>query len=145
MPPFVAPVIAGIAAAAGSWFWEIYPVFADAGAVAAATGLGGTVASISTTALGFMVAALAVLASISHTHLVEMMRTHGHYHNLLTTMMVGCVFFLACDIGGFLLLFGLTPGPKLMCSLVALHIAALVSLVDIGRKLWFVLSNLRAS
>lgn len=142
MSPFFVPAIAGLAAAAGAWHWDIYPACADA---AAAIGLGGTVASICITALGFMVAALAVLASINHTHLVEMMRVHGHYHDLLVTMMSGCFFFLACAIIGFLMLFGVPPTPKLLTALVALHVAALASLIDIGRKLWYVLANLRAN
>jgi hypothetical protein len=141
VPPFVLPVIAGLAAAAGSWYWAIYPSLADA---AAAVSLGGTVASVGTTGLGFMIAALAVLASINHTHLVEMMRVYGHYHDLLTTMMVGCLVFLACAIVGFLMLFGVPCVTNLLIGLVALHVSALVSLIDIGRKLWYVLTNLRS-
>lgn len=108
-------------------------------------GFGGTVASISTTMLGFMLAALAVLASINHTHLVSMMRAYGYYRDLLITMMIGCLLFMACAIFGFALLFGVPSEPKLLCALVALHVAALVSLIDVGRKLWLVLANLRSA
>ena len=140
MHPFVAPVIAGIAAAAGAWWWDIYPLFPDA---AGAMSFGGTIASISTTMLGFMLAALAVLASINHTHLVSMMRTTGHYHDLLNSMMLGCFLFLACAVVGFFLLFGFPVGQTLLIALESLHIAALVSLIGISRKLWYVLANLR--
>ena len=108
-------------------------------------GFGGTVASISTTMLGFMLAALAVLASINHTHLVSMLRAYGHYRDLLLTMMIGGLLFMACAILGFTLLFGMPAETKLLCALVSLHVAALVSLIDIGRKLWFVLANLRST
>jgi hypothetical protein len=139
--PIVPPSLAGIAAAAGAWHWAVYPTLDAAGAV----GLGGTVASISTTMLGFMLAALAVLASINHTHLVNMMRTYGHYRDLLITMMIGCLLFMACAILGFAMLFGLPSNAKLVCFLIALHVSALVSLIDVGRKLWLVLSNLRST
>ena len=95
--------------------------------------------------LGFMLAALAVLASINHTHLVNMMRAYGHYRDLLITMMTGCLLFMACAIVGFALLFGVPADPQLLCLLVALHVAALISLIDIGRKLWLVLANLRST
>lgn len=94
--------------------------------------------------LGFMLAALAVLASINHTHLIKMMRQYGHYDDLLMTMMIGCLLFMACAIFGFAMVFGLPSNAKLLCLLIGLHVSALVSLIDVGRKLWLVLSNLRS-
>lgn len=142
MPPFILPLLTFATAFAGAWYGKVYPKFPDAAAVMS---FGGTVASISTTMLGFMLAALAVLASINHTHLVNMMRAYGHYRDLLTTMVTGSLLFMLCAIGGFALLFGVPAWQELLCVLVALHVAALVSLIDVGRKLWMVLSNLRSS
>lgn len=63
------PMLVG-AAAVASHRWDVYPTFsADA-----LLTFGGVIASISSTMLGPMLAALAVLASINHTHLVKMMR-----------------------------------------------------------------------
>lgn len=140
MSPLIIPSVLG--ASAGYWalHWNTYPTFAD---VAAASAFGGTVASISTTMLGFLLAALAVLASISHTHLLGVMREQGHYCDLLDTMLVGFVFFLVCAIEGFSVLFGVSLTPWLGSALVGTLVAAFVSLLDIGRKLWLVLRNLR--
>jgi len=56
--------------------------------------------------LGFMLAALAVLASINHTHLVKMMRAYGHYSDLLATMMISGLLFLLVALTGYGILFG---------------------------------------
>ena len=90
-----------------------------------------------------MLAALAVLASINHTHLVAMMHRTGHYKNLLTTIFTGCCLFLVSAVIAIAVMFGLEASPKLMAALVGLQIGCLVSLMDIGRKFWMVLTNLR--
>lgn len=93
--------------------------------------------------LGFMLASLAVLASINHTHLVKMMKDSGHYKDLLMTMITGCIFFLTCAVCGYLLLFGVGACGWLMSLLVGLHLAAACSVIDVGRKMWLVLANLK--
>ena len=140
MSPLSIPALLGAVAGYFAWHWSAYPVFSDA---ASASAFGGTVASISTTMLGFLLAALAVLASISHTHLLGVMREHGHYRDLLNTMLVGFVFFLSCAIEGFSVLFGLTLTPVLGSAIVGTHVAAFMALLDVGRKLWLVLRNLK--
>ena len=92
--------------------------------------------------LGFMAAALAIIASISHTHLVSMMRKTGHYKELLASLFAGCVFFLAIAVSGFGLLYGAPISSTTVWALVGLHVAALISVWDIGVKFWFVLRNL---
>lgn len=140
-PAFV-PVIAFLGATAICWhfgfdFGSLEPV--------ALVSLGSTVASVGATMLGFLLASLAVLASINHTHLVGMMRETGHYIDLLATVLYSCVTFLACTVIGFVLVFGVTPSSWLGFVAVGLHVAALASLLDVGRKFWFVLSNLRSA
>lgn len=100
-------------------------------------------ASIHATMLGFMLAALAVLASINHTHLVAMMHRTGHYKNLLVTLFTGCCLFLVTAIIAIAIMFGLPVFPKLMAALVGLHVGCLVSILDIGRKFWLILTSLR--
>lgn len=134
------PTLSGLLSGGSAWYWSAYPVFPDAAAVSS---FGGTVASISTTMLGFLLAALAVLASISHTHLLTVMREHGHYKDLLQTMLVGFLFFMVCAVCGFTLLFGYPLSNWLGCVLVGVHVAAFVSLLDVGRKMWLVLMNLK--
>lgn len=84
MSPVVAPLLAAAATALASWGMGWSPVLQDQAAVLA---FAGTVASIAATMLGFMLAALAVLASISNTTLVERMRKTGHYDDLLHTLL----------------------------------------------------------
>ena len=88
--------------------------------------------------LGFMLAALAVLVSVA----LGTMQKTGHYDDLVRTIFMGCALFLAIALMGFALLFGVKLHPALEASLVGLHGAALVSLIDIGRKFRLVLKNL---
>jgi hypothetical protein len=140
MQPFFIPSFMGLIATGACWFWGVYPSFKEEATLSA---FGGSVASISTTMLGFLLAVLAVLASISHTHLLKVMREQGYYHDLLNTMLIGFLLFLFCAISGFGLLFGIQLTPKIGFMLVGLHTAAVTSLLDIGRKLWLVLRNLK--
>lgn len=104
---------------------------------------GGSVASIAVTMLGFMLAALAVLASINHTQLIAMMKKTGHYQELLGNLFVGCVLFLLCAVFGYALLFGAPALNWLLALGLGLHAGALAAVIDAGRKFWLVLSNLR--
>jgi membrane associated rhomboid family serine protease len=140
MRPAVVPVLFGVAAAFGAWFTELAPKFDSA---ADRIAFASAIASIAITMLGFMLAALAVLASISHTHLVNMMRKTGHYSDLLFTLFVGAALFLLCGISGYLILFGLLPSAKAWAALAGMHVGALFALIDLGRKLWLVLKHLR--
>lgn len=139
MQPFLFPIFGGIAATFAAWRYSAFPVFADGGGILS---FGGSLAAIGTTMLGFMLAALAVLASINHTHLVKMMRRTGHYRNLLLTIFTGCLIFLACAVSGYVLLFGMVPTAWFLIGVVGLHATALISLIEIGCKFWLVLTNL---
>ena len=140
MSPLVAPLLTAVATALVGWGGGWTPALQDQSAVLA---FAGSVASIAATMLGFMLAALAVLASISNTTLVERMRKTGHYDDLLHTIFFGCLLFLFIALCGFALLFGMPPYQPFLVMLLGLHAAALVSLFDIGRKFRLVLVNLR--
>ena len=137
---FLAPIMAGAAAAWVSWHLGFVPKYQDP---AGFTSLASGIASAGATLLGFMLAAAAVLASINHTHLVSMMRKFGHYHDLLATLFFGSTLMLACLLCGFAFLFGVPNGPRAIAWTVGLHVAALTSLLDVGRKFYFTLKNLR--
>lgn len=141
MSSLLLPWAAGLCGAVASFFWGAYPQFADA---AAAAQFAGTVASVATTMLGFMLAALAVVASIVNSHLVRMMRKTGHYGDLLRTMFGGCVLFLWIAMVGLVMAFGVGAHAWLLAMLVGLHVAALWALLDVGRKFWLVLHNVQA-
>jgi Na+/H+-translocating membrane pyrophosphatase len=144
--PFIFPFLTGTVAALAARRYADYSILKSIGndALSAALSFGGSIAAISTTMLGFMLAALAVLASINHTHLVKMMKASGHYKDLLRTLFVSCLIFLACAAAGFSMLFGFPPSHIFLSALVGLHFAAVVSIVDVGRKFWLVLNNLNA-
>lgn len=140
MRPLLWPLATGLSAALAVWYWALYPVLGDASERLA---LAGSIASIGATMLGFMLAALAVLASINDTHLVKMMKKTGHYDDLLSTLFTGCVLFLLCALAGYLVMFGLIPNPIFMSWTIGLHAGALISILEIGWKFNLVLRNLR--
>lgn len=101
-------------------------------------------AQIGTTMLGFMLAALAVLASINHTHLVQMMKQSGHYSDLLQTIFIGAILFLVSAVMSSIVLFGFDAGPSYLAALLGVSVGALFAVCDSGRKFWMVLKNLQA-
>ncbi|MDO9277660.1 MAG: hypothetical protein Q7U05_03735 [Polaromonas sp.] len=139
MSPAVPPLATLALASVLAYHFGLHPSLEVEDTVA----FGGTIASVGSTMLGFMLASLAVLASINHTHLVGMMKKNGHYEDLLLTVFVGALVFLICATGGFALIFGANPSSWLLSLVVGCHLAALVSLLDVGRKFWLVLSSLR--
>lgn len=139
MRPSIPPVLSAIAAGAAAWHWQLPPASLSSESL---TALAGTAASVGATLLGFMLAALAVLASINHVHLVQMMRKTGHYRELLATLFGGSFWMLVCTLLGFGLLLGAPAKDWLLSIFVASHVAALVALLDTGRKFWLVLTHL---
>lgn len=103
---------------------------------------GGSVSSIATTMLGFMLAVLSVLASIENTPLVKIMKQTGHYKNLLITLFFGCTLQFLCLLIGFWFLVFSVFNEEIFYVFIGVEIAAVISLLDIGRKFWLVLSNL---
>ena len=116
-----------------------FPPYTDASGV---TSIASTFAQIGASMLGFMLAAMAILATISDTNLVKVMKQQGHYSDLLKTLYFGCFIYLLMAIFGVALLFGAGYEKFLKYALLAISISALVSLVDLGHKFWLVLKNL---
>lgn len=142
MKPLIVPLVAGIIAVVGCYRLNLTPTFTDH---AALLGFAGSITSVASTMLGFMLAALAVIASINNSQLLQTMKTTGHYDDLLETILSGCLLFLAIALLGFALLFGATANKHLLATLIGLHAAALISLLDVGRKFWLVLKNVKST
>lgn len=139
MHPTFFPALLGAVAGYLAHRWQVLPAYAGPDAVSFAS----AIASIGATMLGFILAALAVVASISNTHLVQMMHKTGHYKSLLATM-AGCgLLFLLCALSGLAILFGLPLLPAVMAAIIGAHVAAWAALLDVTRKFALVLSNLR--
>lgn len=138
--PFASTLLVALVTAVPLWHFGWLPA-PEPGDRAA---LFGTLAQVAGTMLGFMLAALAVVASINHTHLVKMMRRTGHYISLLQTLFAGAAVFFACVVLSMVSLLGLQLGPRGMALLMGLHISAVFSLCVTGWQFWLVLSNLHS-
>lgn len=137
--PGVKPVLSGVA---------VFFVLSHFGVLAAQGGcdkaaLGGTIAQVGSTMMGFLLAAAAVLASINHVHLVKMMRLTGHYQDLLySTVWAGFLFMLCTAVGG-VMAFGFVGNDGFVRLVAAVNVAAFVSMVFVAFKLYLVLTSLR--
>lgn len=92
--PFVSLVISVLVA----WIWHSYNMpglpKVDPGLTSVTTAM-GVLAQIAATMLGFMMAVLAILASIANTRLVRNMQRSGHFHQMLVRIFVDNIGF-AC-------------------------------------------------
>lgn len=107
-----------------------------------AQSIAGTFTQVGASMLGFMLAAMAILATISDAHLVKVMKVQGHYADLLKTLFIGCLIYLLMTGIGVVLLFCPTSWWVAKYLLVGVSISSLISLSDLGHKFWLVLSNL---
>lgn len=100
------------------------------------------VAQIAATMLGFMIAALSILATITNTVLVQNMQKTGHFRVLLSRMYVAAVSF------AITMLFGLvgviTNNIQQWAVLVMVFLVAwsTLLLIDFGYRFWMVLTHL---
>lgn len=102
----------------------------------------GLLAQISATMLGFLLAALAILASIAGHRLLRNMQRTGHYQVLLKRFFVNTVAFGMATFVALLAYLSNTyiHQATLGASIVFLFSALL--LVDVGWRFWLVLSSL---
>lgn len=102
----------------------------------------GATAQISATMLGFVLAALAVLATIANTKLVRNMQRTGHY-KLLMQRMYGCIIaFGVVTITGLILLFAPRIHSDILYAFAFVVMVSALLLYDVTRKLWTVLGRL---
>lgn len=116
--------------------------------------LGTTLASVAATLLGFLIAALALLASVSQHWFIRNLQRTPHFSGVLKDLYVSCAAFLLVLIVGIASLIAPAPdgpGPVLphsalhvvICLLLGVTAGALVTLLPVGKKFWFILINLR--
>lgn len=106
--------------------------------------IAGVFAQIDVTMLGFMLAALAVVASISGSELVKTMQKTGHYKDMVVAMFASAGLFLGAAAVACVVMLGCSSSWVLPAA-VGLHAAALVTLLRVGWMLWLVLTNLDPS
>jgi len=102
----------------------------------------GIFAQIAATMLGFLIAALSILASISGHRLLRNMQRTGHYRVLLRGFFINSTAYALAMLAAFgALIFKISfPWPVLI-AFTFFSFANLL-LIDIGWKLWLVLHNL---
>ncbi|MEO5335005.1 MAG: hypothetical protein H7839_23575 [Magnetococcus sp. YQC-5] len=103
----------------------------------------GTLASVSSTVLGFIIAAMAILSSVEKTLLIENMIKAGYYAQLIWEFFVSAVFFFLALTLSIACLF---LGPPLLAWVLSGVFWAIVTasgfLLVAGYHFYLVLSNL---
>lgn len=100
------------------------------------------VAQIASTMLGFVLAALAILATITNSRLLRNMQKTGHYSHLLKRMFGVTTAFGALVVVALPCLFLATMPPQYPHVVIGLTSACFMGLADVCRKLWIVLNHL---
>lgn len=104
--------------------------------------LASALTSVAATMLGFMLAALSILATISGIDLVKSMTKGAHYKSLLNKLFIGSLIILLLLICSLWLLFGLGINKWFNYFYISLLGSVFVALIEIGHKFWLVLSHL---
>lgn len=105
----------------------------------------GIIAQTSITMVGFVLACLAILTTISHYKLIRKMQDSGHFYILLHRMFF-CIFsFLILTIISVVMLFHIEKVNFFLYALILLSIFSLLLLIDVIIKLRITIINLRAS
>jgi uncharacterized membrane protein len=102
----------------------------------------GIFAQISATMLGFLIAALSILASISGSRLLRNLRKTGHYQVLLRCFFLDAFAFGASMLASFGALLSTQNFPWPYLISFGVFIFACLLLLDVAWKLWIVLNNL---
>lgn len=128
-----------IAAGICAWYWGLLDCISDAELRSAV----GIASQISATMLGFLIAALSILASISGHRLLRNMQKTGHYRVLLRRLFWNSGAYGLSMVFAFLavLLNGAIFKPMSLVALTSFTYATLF-LIDIGWRFWLVLINI---
>ena len=121
-----------------AWRADVFVVLGEPDARSAA----GIFAQISATMLGFLIAALSILASISSHRLLKEMQKSGHYRVLLRRFFINSSAYALAMLAAF---WAIVYKPHFPCSIVvafSMFSFATLLLADIGWRLWLVLHNL---
>lgn len=103
------------------------------------------IAQISITMVGFVLACLAILTTMSHYKLIKKMQETGHFYILLTRMFYCISSFLVLVIVSTIMLFHTEKINIFLHILILLSIFSLLLLIDVIRKLWKTVMNLHPS
>jgi hypothetical protein len=100
-------------------------------------------AQVSATLLGFLIAALAILVSVTGSQLIKNMQQTGHYRVLLKKIFIVSVWYaLSLVVGCWAVI---APAQFLYVSAflcLGVFLASVLMLGDIGWRFWMVLKNI---
>lgn len=131
-------VVVGIFLWKAAHHFEVFIAMSDIDA----RDLAATLAQISATMLGFLIAALSILASISGHRLLRVMQSSGHYNVLLRRFFVNAIFYAGAMVTAFIVLILKQYYLNLLGPAFTVFVIATFLLVDTGYRLWLVLHNL---
>lgn len=137
---------AGVAIGGAAVAWLLRDRFPPAGTafdLATLVSAAAAVAGVAGTMLGFMIAALAILASIAGMRLLRNMQRTGHYHVLLGRLFITSVFFALLLVTSLAALFFHPIFPSIWAAMFGLMTSAAVALFDAMRKFAIVLFALK--
>lgn len=121
-----------------AWDADLFVVLGEPESRSAA----GIFAQIAATMLGFLIAALSILASISSHRLLRKMQQEGHYRVLLRRFFINSTAYAVAMLAAFVVIIFKKNFPLTMISAFVTFSFATLLLVDIGWRLWLVLHNL---
>lgn len=101
-----------------------------------------TFCQVSATMMGFMLAALAILASITDEPLLLKMNKQGHYRDLLTHLFVASIIYFFIFIATAAMLVTNHSNSVIRTIVLSAMITAAVATMQVGYKFWIVLKNL---
>jgi hypothetical protein len=101
-----------------------------------------TISQIGATMMGFMLTALAILASISDKPLVKNMKVQGHYDDILNHLMIAALFYLSAFIISLIALSFNATAINWKYFLLAILVGAIVATIQIIYKLKMILHNI---
>jgi hypothetical protein len=100
-------------------------------------------AQVAVTMLGFMMAVLAILASIANTKLIRNMQRSGHFHNMLTRIFACSLSFAAVTLAALVASFRPDQLDILASAVAAFTMMAILLFASSLAMLWQTLVHLR--
>ena len=135
---WVKAVVGSATVGGAAWHYSLFHALP----VADLRTLCATAAQIAGTMLGFVLAALAILATVGGTRLVRNMQKTGHYRHLLHRMFGSIVAFGCLTIFGLAALFVPELPASSAYGVLFLSVLSSVTLADVIRKFWIVMNNI---
>lgn len=102
-----------------------------------------TAAQISATMMGFMLTALAILASISNSNFTSNMAIQGHYSDLVNHLSLAALTYFLLFICSMLILFTGDFQSVIKNIMFGLAFGSIIATIQVIYKLWFVLKNIK--